>query len=53
MCPEDQTWEEVLPLVLFGIRTLFIADIQASVAEEYGWPLRIPGELLTPTSDLV
>jgi hypothetical protein len=40
--------------VLLGIRTSFKEDLQASVAElVYGEPLRIPGELLTPTADPV
>jgi hypothetical protein len=47
MCHEDKQWTEALPLVLLGIRTLFKADLQASVAElVYGEPLRIPVELL-------
>jgi cleavage and polyadenylation specificity factor subunit 1 len=54
MCHADQHWTEALSLVLLGIRTAFNADLQASVAElVYGEPLRIPGELLTPTADLV
>jgi hypothetical protein len=39
-------------MVLLGIRTTFKADLRASVAElVYGEPLRIPGELLTPSAD--
>jgi cleavage and polyadenylation specificity factor subunit 1 len=54
MCNADQQWTEALPLVLLGIRTSFKADLQASIAEfVYGEPLRIPGELLTPTADPV
>jgi hypothetical protein len=54
MCHADQNWTEALPLVLLGIRTSFKGDLQASVAElVYGEPLRIPGELLTPTADPV
>jgi hypothetical protein len=50
MCHADLA----LPLVLLGIRTSFKADLQASIAElVYGEPLRIPGELLTPTADPV
>jgi cleavage and polyadenylation specificity factor subunit 1 len=50
----DQQWTEALPLVLLGNRTSFKADLQASVAElMYGEPLRIPGDLLTPTADPV
>jgi hypothetical protein len=52
MCPTDQQWTEALPLVLLGIRTTFEEDLQASVAElVYGEPLRIPGELLTPSAN--
>jgi hypothetical protein len=52
MCHADQQWKEALLLVLLGIRTFFKADLQVSVAElVYGEPLRIPGELLTPTAD--
>jgi hypothetical protein len=40
--------------VLLGIRTSFKEDLQASVAElVYGEPLRIPGELLAPTTNPV
>jgi hypothetical protein len=54
MCHANQQWTEALPLVLLGIRTSFKADLQASVSEfVYGEPLRIPGELLTPTADPV
>ncbi|PNF15599.1 hypothetical protein B7P43_G15977, partial [Cryptotermes secundus] len=54
MCHADQHWTEALPLVLLGIRTAFKEDLQASVAElVYGEPLRIPGELLTPTANPV
>jgi cleavage and polyadenylation specificity factor subunit 1 len=50
----DQQWTEALPLVLLGIRTSFKEDLQASVAELiYGEPLRIHGELLTPTANPV
>jgi cleavage and polyadenylation specificity factor subunit 1 len=52
ICHADQKWTDALPLVLIGIRTLFKADLQASVSEfGYGDPLRITGELLTPTAD--
>jgi hypothetical protein len=45
---------EAFPLVLLGIRTAFKEDLQAPVAEiVYGEPLRITGELLTPTADPV
>jgi cleavage and polyadenylation specificity factor subunit 1 len=54
MCHADQHWTEALPLVLLGIRMAFKEDLQSSVAKlVYGEPLRIPGELLTPTADPV
>jgi hypothetical protein len=54
MCHAEQNLTEALPLVLLGIRASFKVDLQASVAElVYGEPLRIPGELLTPTADSV
>jgi transposase InsO family protein len=54
MCHADQQWTEALPLVLLDIRTAYKEDQQASVAElVYGEPLRIPGELLTPTAEPV
>jgi hypothetical protein len=38
-------------LILLGIRTAYKEDLEAFVAElVYGEPLRIPGELLTPTA---
>jgi hypothetical protein len=50
MCHADQQWTEALPLVLLGICTAFKEDLQVSVVElMYSEPLRIPGELLTPT----
>jgi transposase InsO family protein len=52
MCHADRHWTEVLPVVLVGIRTSFEEDLQASVAELVSSePLRIHGELLTPTAD--
>jgi hypothetical protein len=54
MCHVDQHWTEELPLVFLGICTAFKEDLQASVAElVYGEPLRIPGELLTPSTNPV
>jgi hypothetical protein len=52
MCHADQQWTEALLLVLLGICTSFKEDLQASVAElVYSEPLRIPGELLTPSAN--
>jgi cleavage and polyadenylation specificity factor subunit 1 len=53
MCHDDENWTESRPLVL-GIHEAFKEDLQASVAELVcGEPLRIPGELVTPTADPV
>jgi hypothetical protein len=50
----DQQWTEALPFLLLGIRAAFKEGLQASVAElVYCEPLRIPGELLTPTAEPV
>jgi cleavage and polyadenylation specificity factor subunit 1 len=54
MCHADQQWTEALPLVLLGIRTAYKENLHASVVElVYGKPLRITGELLTPTAEPV
>jgi cleavage and polyadenylation specificity factor subunit 1 len=54
MCHADQHWTEALPLVLLGIRTALKEDLQASVAElVYGETFRMPGELLTPSTNPV
>jgi hypothetical protein len=51
MCRADEQWTAALPLVLLGVRTAFKEDLQASVAElVYGKPLRVPCELLTPST---
>jgi transposase InsO family protein len=49
---DTQSWMDVLPTVVFGLRIHFKEDLQASAAElVFGEPLRIPGEFLavTPT----
>jgi cleavage and polyadenylation specificity factor subunit 1 len=54
ICHADQQWTEALPLVLLGIGTAYKVGLRASVTElVYGEPLRIPGELLTPTAEPV
>ena len=51
MCHADEKWTEALPLVLLGIRTAYKQDLETSAAElVYGEPLRVPGELLAPTT---
>ena len=51
MCHADEKWTEALPLVLLGIRTACKEDLGTSAAElVYGEPLRVPGELLAPTT---
>jgi hypothetical protein len=53
MCHADHQWTEALPLVLLGIHTAS-THTHSSVSElVYGGPVRIPGELLTPTADPV
>jgi cleavage and polyadenylation specificity factor subunit 1 len=50
----DQQWTQALPLVLLGVHMAFKRDLQAPVSElVYRELLRIPGELLTPTADVV
>lgn len=52
MCHADECWTETLPLVLLGIRSAWKEDLSASTAElVYGEPLRLPSDLLQPTSD--
>jgi transposase InsO family protein len=51
ICHADQHWTEAFPLVLLGICTAFKTDLQAELF--CGEPLRIPGEILTPTTDPV
>lgn len=47
----EQSWTDILPVVLLGLRTAWKEDLQCSVAEMvYGEPLRIPGEFLKPTN---
>jgi hypothetical protein len=54
MCHAGNQWTEALPLVLLGIRTAYKEDLKSSVAElVYGEPLRVPGELLMPTTQKV
>jgi cleavage and polyadenylation specificity factor subunit 1 len=54
VCHADQQWIEALPLVVLGIRTSFKVYLQESVAElVYTEPLRIPGKLLTPSTNAV
>ena len=54
MCHADDKWTEALPLVLLGIRTAYMEDLQSSAAElVYGEHLRVPGELLVPAAPKV
>ena len=44
-------WVDLLPTVLFGLRTTFKDDLQASPAEMlFGVPLRVPGEFFVTQS---
>jgi cleavage and polyadenylation specificity factor subunit 1 len=54
ICHADRQWMEALLLVLLDIRMAFQTDLQAPAAVlVYGETLRIPGELVTPTTDPV
>jgi transposase InsO family protein len=45
----NASWQEVLPLVLLGLRNTVKADVQRSPADlMYGCSLRLPGELVAP-----
>ncbi|XP_057335437.1 uncharacterized protein LOC130674185 [Microplitis mediator] len=46
----QESWYDALPAVLLGLRVACKDDIQTTSAElVYGEPIRLPGELLTPT----
>ena len=48
--PQPDSWTDVLPLVLLGIRTALKEDISATAAEMvYDTTLRLPGEFFTPS----
>ncbi|XP_046387529.1 uncharacterized protein LOC124157092 [Ischnura elegans] len=52
MCHPNFTWLQALPLVLLGLRSAFREELKASAAElVYGEPLRLPGELLSASSN--
>lgn len=47
----EHTWPDLLPTVLLGLRAAIREDSGASAAEMvYGQPLRLPGELMEPTT---
>lgn len=47
MTHEDERWTEVLPVILFDLRTSFKPDIGSTSAElVYGSTLRLPGEII-------
>ncbi|XP_071574405.1 uncharacterized protein [Temnothorax nylanderi] len=51
-CHETETWTEVLPVILMGIRAAFKEDIAASPAEMvYGEPIHLPGEFFGTSKD--
>ena len=48
----NQSWKEVLPLVLLGLRSTVKADLQATPSElMFGHTIRLPGELVAPKPD--
>ncbi|XP_057334995.1 uncharacterized protein LOC130673800 [Microplitis mediator] len=47
----QESWYDALPAVLLGLRAAWKDDIQTTPAElVYGEPIRLPGELLTPSN---
>ncbi|XP_037960652.1 uncharacterized protein LOC119689815 [Teleopsis dalmanni] len=47
MCHEVESWTELLPTVLLGLRTRFKEDLQTSTAEMLcGSPIRLPNEFV-------
>ena len=51
MCHAEISWTEALPIILLGLRTSYKEDLHSSSAElVYGETLRIPGEMVSPTS---
>ncbi|XP_015585621.1 uncharacterized protein LOC107263200 [Cephus cinctus] len=47
MCHENDSWIDILPTVLLGLRTSIKEDIKTATAElVYGTYLRLPGELV-------
>lgn len=50
-CHSSSNWVKALPTVLLGLRTVYKADIDASVAEMvYGSSVRLPGEFFNPNN---
>ncbi|XP_015117542.1 uncharacterized protein LOC107041472 [Diachasma alloeum] len=48
-CHESPHWVDTLPTVLFGIRSAWKDDLNATSADiVFGEPLRLPGEFLAP-----
>lgn len=51
-CHSTNSWTEVLPLVLLGIRSQYKEDLQATSAELlYGENLKLPGEFFQNSTD--
>ncbi|XP_031781097.1 uncharacterized protein LOC103315938 [Nasonia vitripennis] len=49
-CHQNDTWTQILPTVLLGIRASWKDDLEATSVElVYGEPLRLPEELLAPS----
>ncbi|XP_053592962.1 uncharacterized protein LOC128667329 [Microplitis demolitor] len=47
----QESWYDALPAVLLGLRAAWRDDMQMTPAElVYGEPIRLPGELLTPSN---
>ncbi|GFX98071.1 transposon Ty3-G Gag-Pol polyprotein [Trichonephila clavipes] len=44
---ENDTWSEIVPIILLGIRTAIKEDLQSSCAEiVYGTNLRLPRDMI-------
>ncbi len=53
LCHND-SWYDVLPAVLLGLRAAFKEDVQATPAEiVFGESVRLPGEFLTPSNKTI
>ncbi|XP_017477611.1 PREDICTED: uncharacterized protein LOC108367503, partial [Rhagoletis zephyria] len=53
MCHNTNSWMEVLPIVLLGLRSSLREDVNASPAElVYGTSLKLPCDFFNNTSDL-
>lgn len=53
-CHETNSWAEILPVVLMGIRAAWKEDLEVTAAElTFGQTIRLPGEFLGSTDERV